>query len=223
MRGLRHSIQHGDPYSWYKHSRVYPDWCADWFYDSEVVAVDNHLLLREHWATGVSQNQNMHYWFNKGFCPHEWLLGDVKDKSNRQINYAVRFYLGSGRAEYPGGYLFRTTRCKKCPTEIRAQIQSLKLFCGPGSKVMRKAQVVLPIARYIDLGPCTSPEDVHWKALTAWDRTRFRRLRMPVPPLESDESRKERPTLDVTHLEPIFSRFERSASTHTFPPLRLAE
>jgi hypothetical protein len=67
------------------------------------------------------------------------------------------------------GFVYKAFRCEACPTELVVEVLPSRVRRGSMPERMRRCPRVLTVTRYIDVGPCMTPEETEWKALTRKD------------------------------------------------------
>jgi hypothetical protein len=74
---------------------------------------------------------------------------------------------------------------------------------------MPNSDYLICVSKYVNFGKCQTPDEIEWRSLTTqMSRPAF--LRSLFTKREKDQPRNEatkRPTIDLTHLEPICDRF----------------
>jgi hypothetical protein len=143
-----------------------------WYRDSFVLAVDDHLLLRHRWTCGIGGGRAIP-WFAEPYdaaklCPHTGPLAqfaftnDLDIASGHAVVNRAKFDKGG---EYDKGLVYKIKRCSACPTEIFIEILPSRIIQG-NKRSISSSPRALRISRYIDLGPCNTPGDREWLALT---------------------------------------------------------
>ncbi|KAF1997135.1 hypothetical protein P154DRAFT_537453 [Amniculicola lignicola CBS 123094] len=216
--GFRYSPQHGIPTHLNDFSKM-P--LLSLACDSLAIEVDNRLLLRHRESMGQAGDDE--YWDDKevvrNLCPHmRSSIMNYKDFI-REANHAAKIIPELKKSSPGKGFTYKTHRCSECPTEIRIEICPTHLFQGRIKSQMAKYEYILSLVRYIDLGQCKSPDELEWRSVSTWAGS-------PSDPgwwLPRSARRAEkiadqdRVAIDLTHMEPISERFERSVRLR--PPL----
>ncbi len=143
-----------------------------WFRDSLVLAVDDHLLLRHRWTCGIGSYSPVPYFRNgldaAKLCPHtapihQYIFTDTLDIANGlSVENRAEFEEGG---KFDRGIVYKIERCSDCPTEIFIEILPSRIVQGV-RRHLKNSPRALRITRYVDLGPCNTPEDQEWLALT---------------------------------------------------------
>jgi hypothetical protein len=230
MRGFPLGTGYGSPYLF---NRIHPRKGRE--YDVLALAVDGRLLIRNRITVPFPYYRRNH--FDKDIhqsrddlqCPH---MRETLTAHNfqREVKAAVRFTLESekdGSTEHLQGFVFYTHRCTSCPTEVSLEVMPSLLYSGHTSYRMRMCPYVISAKYYTDFGKCESPDEMEWRALTTWYKQPQDKWE-DLPPCARVERenvpREEWPCIDITHIEPISTRFERQlAMRPTVVALRKTE
>jgi hypothetical protein len=184
MRAFRYSPHHGDVHSLNQYTSPGPKqgpWLAAIFArESLCLPVDGHLLLRHRWSRGLP-------------CPYGWdqclydadqLCPHIRSSGTNKLEFHVRFKMMLNAADkfsaqyasefnkgmkFDRGIVYTAFRCSAYSTELVVGDLPSRVQRGPMANLIRRCPRVLTITRYIDIGPCMTPEDEEWKALTRID------------------------------------------------------
>jgi hypothetical protein len=180
MRGFRHSPKHGDPRRLIQyHPPGNPQYWFEalWARETLVVPADNHLLLRQRWTRGIPCPKGVNYAFPMAdlLCPHAQsdyfrdpaFYRAFFDLLRRAVDHSETFRHDFQKDKtYSRGIVYKAVRCSECATEIVVEILPTAVKRGQMVKDFRRLPRVLSVTRYMDLGPCKSPDESQWKNLT---------------------------------------------------------
>ena len=211
MRGFRHSPRYG--HNLLRPEGVHQQGSKRWGSDIYALPCDGHLLLRKRWVSGIPEVEDVDpkavvFGIPYSLCPHLNSVLNIYSMGCGIRNAVSRFYTYHDPEELKYGYVDKALRCTACPTEVVIEITPRRLFIGNCADESRfpKSTYVVSVSRYVDFGKCQDPEDIEWKALTERRPGFWRRLfsRRDSGSLDGETAR---PTVDLTHLEPVCERF----------------
>ncbi|KAF1977487.1 hypothetical protein BU23DRAFT_297875 [Bimuria novae-zelandiae CBS 107.79] len=141
------------------------------------------------------------------------------DDMKSEIHEAFRLLSDLGRRSettaYLYGFKYKTFHCPFCPTEVVLEFIPHSLYTDKLSKRHRKRQFVFSITRYVGMGHLLDLEELEWRALTTFYKhpgVEWSQLPQSARLQEQNVPREEWSCIDLTHMEPISVRFERTLS-----------
>lgn len=213
MRGFRLGTYYGDPFL--LNSSTTKHQCTE----TRALAVENRLLLRRRTVVGLDSRPYVRKPAPElvsmdDFCPHmreqvssEEFFGELRDAFS-----LIRESSHPDHVSYLHGFRFKTVRCKSCPTEVVIEFMPRSLYTGSVPKKYNKKPVIYCLTRYIDMGHMLDPKELEWRSLTTWykrDGVEWNQLPRSARHEKESLPKEQRPTIDLTYMEPISTRFER--------------